>query len=117
MEASKRGLISCLADVHLHYRHNGDGISAGVRSEAQAQRARLYNRVRCDSLRMSGAGLGEQDERLLGQLLPEGELPLWNRQEREKLANLFSEIRRQLVSQGFPAIRELDDIVFSILNH
>ena len=117
MEASKLGRISCLADFHLYFRHDGDGLSAETRREVPAERARLYNSVRCDSLRMSGARLSEQDQCLLGQLLPEDGLPLWNRREREKLVNLFSKIREQLAAQGFPAIRELDEILFSILNH
>jgi hypothetical protein len=117
MEASKRGSIACLADVHLHYRVNGDGTSAGARRESPAERARLYNSIRCDSLRMSGVRLSEQDEFLLGQLLPEDALPVWNRQEREKLADLFGKIRRQLVAGGFSAIRELDEIMCCILNH
>ena len=66
---------------------------------------------------MSGVRLSEQDEFLLGQLLPEDALPVWNRQEREKLADLFGKIRRQLVAGGFSAIRELDEIMFCILNH
>ena len=117
MEASKRGSIACLADIHLHYRVNGDGTSAGARRESPAERARLYNSIRCDSLRMSGVRLSEQDEFLLGQLLPEDALPVWNRREREKLADLFGKIRRHLVAGGFSAIRELDEILFCILNH
>jgi hypothetical protein len=66
---------------------------------------------------MSGVRLSKQDESLLGQLLPENGPPVWNRQDREKLTNLFSEIHGQLVAEGFSAIRELDEILWSILNH
>ena len=117
MEASKLGAISCLADKHHRYRVHGGGITVRTRREMPTERARTYNSIRCDSLRMSGVRLSEQDEFLLGQLLPEDALPVWNRQEREKLADLFGKIRRQLVAGGFSAIRELDEILFCILNH
>ena len=117
MEASRVGKISCLADVHIHRRLSGDGVSNDSLREFTAERARLFNGIRCDSLRMSGVRLSKQEECLLGQLLPEDRLPVWNRQEREQLTNLFSEIRSQLVAGGFAAIGELDEILFSILNH
>lgn len=98
-------------------RLNSGGMSVRTRQQMPEERARIYNSIRCDSLRMSGVRLSGQDKSLLGRLLPEGELPIWRRREREKLTNLFADIRRQLVSEGFSAIRELDDILFSILNH
>ncbi|MBR5626698.1 MAG: hypothetical protein IKW74_03640 [Thermoguttaceae bacterium] len=66
---------------------------------------------------MSGVRLSEQDELLLGRLLPEDALPVWNRQERQQLTTLFTDIRAQLDVGYFPAIRELDALLFSILNH
>lgn len=77
----------------------------------------MYNRIRCDSLRMSGVQLSEQEEAALGRLLPEGELPVWNRQEREQLSALFTEIKKQLAESCFTAILELDGILWSVLNH
>ena len=117
MEASKLGAISCLADIHHKYRVHEDGVTARTRRDHPAERARIYNVIRCDSLRMSGVRLTKRDEDLLGALLPEGALPVWNRREREALADLFGKIRAQLVSEGFPALRELDETVFTILNH
>ena len=81
------------------------------------ERARIYNGIRCDSLRMSGVRLSEQEESMLGRLLPEGELPVWNRQEREQLSNIFAEIRKQLAESGFTALHELDGLLWSVLNH
>lgn len=66
---------------------------------------------------MSGVRLSVEDVLLLGRLLPEGALPVWNRQERQQLTALFTDIRGQLAAAGFPAIRELDALLFSILNH
>ncbi|MCR5137635.1 MAG: glycosyltransferase [Oscillospiraceae bacterium] len=117
MEASKLGAVSCLADSHHRYRVHGDGITARTRREMPAERAELYNSIRCDSLRMSGVRLTEQEESLLGRLLPENALPVWNRQEREQLTALFAGIRNQLAAEAFPALRELDDILWGILNH
>lgn len=82
-----------------------------------AKRAAKYNSIRCDSLRMSGVRLSAEDALLLGRLLPEDELPVWNRQERQRLMELFADIRGQLAAGGFCAIRELDELLFSILNH
>lgn len=113
MEASKLGAISCLADTHCRCRYPGGQVS----ETDPAQRAAAFNRIRCDSLRMSGAGLGPGEEALLGRLLPEEELPLWNRQERQQLAALFAGIRERLAAAGFPAMRELETLTFSILNH
>ena len=117
MEASKLGAISCLADIHHRYRVHGGGITATTRREMPAERARMYNRIRCDSLRMSGVRLNAQQESLLGRLLPENVLPVWNRHERDTLTALFAEIRQQLAAAAFPAMRELDDILWRILNH
>lgn len=117
MEASKLGAISCLADVHHRYRLHDGQISGTSRRTHSAERAGIYNRIRCDSLRMSGVRLREEDALLLGRLLPEDGPPVWNRQERQQLTSLFTEIREQLAAGGFPAIRELDEILFSILNH
>ena len=117
MEASKLGAISCLADIHHKHRLNEDEMNASTKRGFSAQQARIYNGIRCDSLRLSGVRLSEQDESLLGRLLPEGALPVWNRVEREQLKKLFNEIRRQLAGGGFPALRELDEITFAILNH
>ncbi|MBQ5787183.1 MAG: glycosyltransferase [Oscillospiraceae bacterium] len=117
MEASKLGAISCLADIHHRYRVHGGGITATTRREMPAERARMYNRIRCDSLRMSGVRLNAQQESLLGRLLPENVLPVWNRHERDTLTALFAEIRQQLAAAAFPAMRELDDILWQILNH
>jgi len=117
MEASKLGAISCLADIHHRYRVHDGQISERSRRTDPAERAGIYNRIRCDSLRMSGVRLGREDELLLGQLLPEGELPVWNRKERQQLTALFTGIREQLAAGSFPAIRELDALLFSILNH
>ncbi len=117
MEASKRGAISCLADIHHRYRvHNGQ-MSVRARQDFRADRARMYNRIRCDSLRISGVLLSEKEEVMLGRLLPEDELPVWNRQEREQLSGIFAEIKKQLAESGFAAINELDGILWSILNH
>ena len=77
----------------------------------------MYNRIRCDSLRLSGVRLSEQEEALLGLLLPEGELPVWNRQEQEQLSRIFAEIQKQLAESGFTARRELDGILWFVLNH
>ena len=117
MEASKLGAISCLADCHYHYRSHGNEISAGSNVKISEEHVRIYNRIRCDSLHMSGVRLSEEDELLLNQLLPEDRLPIWSRWEREKLTDLFVKIREQLVAEGFTAIRELDEVVLSILNH
>ncbi len=92
-------------------------MSARARREFPAERARIYNRIRCDSLRLSSVRLSEQEEAALGRLLPEGELPVWNRQEREQLSYIFSEIQKQLTESGFTAIHELKRILWSILNH
>ena len=117
MEASKRGSISCLADIHHRYRVHGDGMSIRAHRDFPTERARIYNSIRCDSLRMSGVRLSEQEESMLGRLLPEGELPVWNRQEREQLSNIFAEIRKQLAESGFTALHELDGLLWSVLNH
>lgn len=117
MEASKLGSISCLADVHHRYRLHDDQISGRSRRSNPAERAMVYNSIRCDSLRMSGIRLSEEDELTLGRLLPEDGLPVWNRQERQKLTELFANIRAQLASGGFSALGELDALLFSILNH
>lgn len=117
MEASKLGAISCLADKHHRYRVHGGGITARTRREMPTERARIYNSIRCDSLRMSGVYLDEQEESLLGRLLPEDGLPVWNRQERDQLTALFAEIRKQLAANDFPALEELDSILWTILNH
>lgn len=117
MESSKLGAISCLADVHHQYRIHDSGITERSFRDTPKELKRIYNCIRCDSLRMSGVRLSKQDESLLGQLLPENNLPNWNRQERDKLSNLFAKIRKQLVNKRFPAIRELDEILLSILNH
>ena len=77
----------------------------------------MYNLIRCDSLRLSGVRLSEREEGVLGRLLPEGELPVWNRQEREELSGVFDEIKKQLTENGFTALRELDGILWSVLNH
>lgn len=66
---------------------------------------------------MSGVRLSGREEAVLGRLLPEGELPVWNRQEREQLSGVFAEIKRQLAENGFIALRELDGILWSVLNH
>ncbi|MDO4991004.1 MAG: hypothetical protein Q4E45_10910 [Eubacteriales bacterium] len=52
-----------------------------------------------------------------GRVLAEGELPNWNRREREALAELFAKIREQLAAKAFPAVAELDEILWLILNH
>ena len=117
MEASKRGDISCLADTLHRYRVHDGGMSVRIRRDFPAERARMYNRIRCDSLRMSGVQLSEQEEAALGRLLPEEELPVWNRQEREQLSGVFNEIKKQLMENGFTALRELDRILWSVLNH
>ena len=117
MEASKLGAISCLADKHHRYRVHDGGITVRTRREMPTERARIYNSIRCDSLRMSGVHLDEQEESLLGRLLPEDGLPVWNRRERDDLTALFAEIRKQLAAEAFPALRELDDILWTILNH
>ena len=117
MEASKLGAISCLADVHHRYRLHDGQISGTSRRTHPAERAEFYNSIRCDSLRMSGVRLSKEDGLLLGRLLPEGTLPIWNRQERQQLTSLFSDIREQLAAGDFPAIRELDALLFSIINH
>ena len=117
MEASKRSAISCLADTLHRYRVHDGGMSVRVRRDFPAERARMYNRIRCDSLRMSGVRLSEREEDVLGRLLPEGKLPVWNRQEREQLSALFAEIKKQLAELGFPALRKLDGILWSVLNH
>ncbi|MER1994361.1 MAG: glycosyltransferase [Eubacteriales bacterium] len=117
MEASKRGNISCLADMLHRYRVHDGGMSVRARRDFPAERARMYNRIRCDSLRMSGVRLSEREEAVLGRLLPEGELPVWNRQEREQLSGIFAEIKKQLTENGFTALRELDGILWSVLNH
>lgn len=117
MEASKLGAIACLADIHHRYRLHDGQISGSSRRTHPAERARLYNRIRRDSLRMSGVRLSEADGLLLERLLPENTLPLWNRHERQQLTALFTDIRGQLAAGGFPALGELDAILFSILNH
>ena len=65
----------------------------------------------------SGVRLSEREKGVLGRLLPEGELPVWNRQEREELSGVFDEIKKQLTENGFTALRELDGILWSVLNH
>ena len=117
MEASKLGAISCLAETHYRHRVTGCRDFSGSCRQLPEERARIYNGIRCDSLRMSGVQLSEEDGSLLGRLLPEDALPLWNRREREDLADLFANIRSQLAAGGFSAIRELDEILFFILNH
>ncbi len=117
MEASKRGDISCLADLLHRYRVHDGGMSVRVRRDFPAERARMYNLIRCDSLRLSGVRLSEREEGVLGRLLPEGKLPVWNRQEREELSGVFAEIKKQLTENGFTALRELDGILWSVLNH
>ena len=115
--ASKHGAISCLADTHHRCRVRGAGRDLRFRREYPEERAQKFNSVRCDSLRMSGVKLSGQEEALLGRLLPEGELPNWNRREREALSELFAEIREQLAAKAFPALAELDEILWLILNH
>ena len=117
MEASKRGAISCLADTLHRYRVHDGGMSVRFHRDFPAERARMYNRIRSDSLRMSGVRLSEREEAVLGRLLPEGGLPVWNRQEREQLSSVFDEIKKQLRENGFTALRELDGILWSVLNH
>ena len=117
MEASKHGAISCLADTHHRCRVRGAGNDLRFLREFPEERAQQFNSVRCDSLRMSGVKLSGQEEALLGRLLPEGELPNWNRREREALAELFAKIREQLAAKAFPAVAELDEILWLILNH
>ncbi len=116
-EASKLGAFSCLAGAYHMYRVHDGGMSARTHRDCPAERAQMYNRIRCDSLRMSGVQLSEQEEAALGRLLPEGELPVWNRQEREQLSALFTEIKKQLAESCFTAIQELDGILWSVLNH
>ncbi|MCR5687429.1 MAG: glycosyltransferase family 2 protein [Lachnospiraceae bacterium] len=116
MEASKAGDISCLARVHYKIcgydaRPIDDGEDQSPGREAR------YNRIRCDSLHLSGVKLNEREEALLGHLLPEDKLPLWTRKEREQLTGLFASIRTGLLKEGFAAIHELDEIILSILNH
>jgi hypothetical protein len=65
----------------------------------------------------SGVRLSEREEGVLGRLLPEGELPVWNRQEREQLSGVFDEIKKQLTENALTALRELDGILLSVLNH
>ena len=65
----------------------------------------------------SGVRQSEREKGVLGRLLPEGELPVWNRQEREQLSGVFAEIKKQLTENGFTALRELDGILWSVLNH
>ncbi len=117
MESSKFGAISCLADIHYRHRVQDIGINAGSGLKFTKERAQIYNRIRCDSLSLSGVNLSNNDRSTLGRLLPESGLPIWNRREREKLAKLFAKIRKQLVSNGFSAISELDEILLSTLNH
>ena len=117
MEASKKGAISCLADIHHRFRVHDGGMSVRIRRDFPVERAQMYNRIRCDSLRMSGVRLNRREETMLGRLLPEGNLPVWNRQEREQLSGLFAEIKKQLAESRFTAIRELDGILWSVLNH
>ena len=116
-EASKLGAFSCLAGAYHMYRVHDGGMSARTHRDCPAERAQMYNRIRCDSLRMSGVQLSEQEEAALGRLLPEEELPVWNRQEREQLSALFTEIKKQLAESRFTAIQELDGILWSVLNH
>ena len=66
---------------------------------------------------MSGAELSDSEKSLLSRLLPEDRLPIWNRSEREELTGLFAKIRKQLKNKGFTAIKELDEILLSILYH
>ena len=117
MESSKLGSVSCLADIHYKYRVHDDGISPGSPGQLPEERARSYNRIRCDSLSMSGAELSDSEKALLSRLLPEDRLPLWNRSERDELTGLFAKIRKQLKNKGFTAIKELDEILLSILYH
>ena len=117
MEASKMGSISCLADTLYKHRVCDDLISSDTTSRLSEERAQKYNNIRCESLRMSKVRLSKENEFLLGQLLPEGALPLWNRHDREALTDLFTQIRGQLAKEGFPAITELDEILWSVLNH
>jgi glycosyltransferase involved in cell wall biosynthesis len=117
MEASKVGLVSCLADTHYKYRVHDDRVSSGLTGQPPEERVQSYNRIRCDSLRMSGAELNEREEAALNRLLPEEGLPLWNRSEREELTRLFAKIRKQLKDKGFTAINELDKILLAILFH
>ena len=106
MEASKKGAVSCLADIHLKHRIN---------SISEDQSA-LYNSIRCDSLRMSGVRLTKQEESRLGKLLPVSGAPAWNRKERDELTMLFAKIRGQLAAEGFPSLKALDEITWSVLN-
>jgi len=92
-------------------------MSVRAQRDFPAERARIYNSIRCDSLRLSGVRLSGQEEAILGSLLPECKPPVWNRQEREQLSSVFAEIRKQLADGGFTAIHELDEILGSILNH
>ena len=117
MESSKLGSVSCLADIHYKYRVHDDGISSGSPGQLPEERTRSYNRIRCDSLSMSGAELSDSEKALLSRLLPEDRLPLWNRSERDELTGLFAKIRKQLKNKGFTAIKELDEILLSILYH
>ena len=117
MEASKLGAISCLADIHHQFRLNWEELTARNCHQNTEMWRQMYNRIRMDSLRMSGVRLSGQEEALLGRLLPEGELPIWNRQEREQLTDLFDRIRNQLAEAGFSAMRELDEILWLVLNH
>ncbi len=116
-EASKRGAISCLADTLHRYRVHDGRMSIRACRGFPAERARMYNMIRCESLRLSGVRLSEPEEAVLGRLLPEGKLPVWNRQEREQLSGVFAEIKKQLAENGFTALRELDGILWSVLNH
>ena len=108
METSKRGSVSCLAGVHYKLRIHG---SEGYTDED------VFNGIRMESLLLSGVKLKKEDEALLARLLPDGNLPLWNKNERDDLTRILDEIRGQLVKEEFPYIEAFDEIVKSVLYH
>ena len=108
METSKRGSVSCLAGVHYKLRIHG---SEGYTDED------VFNGIRLESLLLSGVKLNKEDEALLARLLPDGNFPLWNKNERDDLTRILDEIRGQLVKEEFPYVEAFDEIVKSVLYH
>lgn len=107
IESSKIGFISSVDDVLLKYRIHTDNETSRQYNNNGSERAKLYSKMRHESLEKSGFDLSENDYRIIDRIMIEIKPRFTTKEDIMSLYILFKKVLRQSYEMNVEYKKEL----------